>query len=163
MVLCPATNKPDADLVYTPDHYAAAIVEHYKPKGRILEPCRGGGAFTRAMPTAEWCELQEGKDFLKHEGQYDWLVTNPPWSKIKHFLDHAVKLQIPNIVLLVNFNALTTKARLRSIYQAGYSIKELLCLPTPKAFPQMGFQLAAVHIVKQPNQQIKVTFKDLPL
>jgi hypothetical protein len=160
MALCPPTNKPEADLVFTPDSLAAAIVAHYKPSGRILEPCRGGGAFTRAMPESTWCELTEGKDFLQHKGEYDWIVTNPPWSKIMEFLMHSIRLKAPNIVFLVNWNALTTKARLRAIYDNGYYIGEVVAVPTPKCFPQMGFQLVAIHLLKGANQPIKFSFAE---
>lgn len=37
------------DVVYTPDPLARAIVEHFKPRGTILEPFAGGGAFVRAF------------------------------------------------------------------------------------------------------------------
>jgi len=38
------------------------------------------------------------------------------------------------------------KARLRDIHQAGFGIKEIVILDTPKDFPQSGFQLGAFHI-----------------
>lgn len=34
------------DVVYTPDWVAHDMVDHFAPCGRILEPCRGAGAFT---------------------------------------------------------------------------------------------------------------------
>lgn len=146
--LCPKTNQPAADVVYTPDDLALKIVKHFKPSGKIIEPCKGGGAFTRAMPTADWCELALGKDYLTHVKSYDWLVTNPPWSKIREFLQHAIACKTQHIVLLVNINALMTKARLNLIHDSGYSIKEIACVDTPKEFPASGFQLAAIHICR---------------
>ena len=160
MKLCPKTNQPEQDIVYTPSYAAKLIYEHFKPTGNQIEPCRGAGAFHNLMPEdSAWCELQEGRDFLMHKGTYEWLITNPPWSKIREFLAHAIQLGIPNIVFLININALTTKARLGLIYKNGYSIAEMLCVPTPKEFPQTGFQLAAVHITKG-QQATKITFKE---
>lgn len=32
-------------VVFTPDALAAGIVAHFRPAGRVCEPCKGGGAF----------------------------------------------------------------------------------------------------------------------
>lgn len=75
------------DVVFTPDSLAAMIVEHFRPCGRVCEPCKGGGAFLRAMPGADWFEIAEGRDFLACEGlRWDWIVTNPPWSDVRVFM-----------------------------------------------------------------------------
>ena len=42
---CPPKNTPDKDIVMTPEYLAKDIIEHYKPQGLILDPCRGTGAF----------------------------------------------------------------------------------------------------------------------
>ena len=160
MPLIPKTNAPDADRVYTPDWLAQAIVDRFKPSGKILEPCRGGGAFTRAMPDCDWCELDDGRDFLTVEGSWDWIITNPPWSKIRQFLAKAIELKVPNIVFLMNMNAVATKARLKVIYRNGYHIREIWCVDTPPEFPQMGFQLAAIHI-QQGSGKTEIGFRNV--
>lgn len=149
MALCPKTNQPEQDVVMTPDYLAREIVEYYKPTGKILEPCRGQGAFSNLMPGCDWCEIAEGKDFFDYKESPDWIVTNPPWSLIRQFLTHSFAIDTKNIVYLCNFNAFVTKARLRSIYDNGYGIKEVYCVKAPKVnWPQQGFQLAATHIQK---------------
>ena len=160
MPLIPRTNAPDADRVYTPDWLAQEIVDRFRPTGRILEPCRGGGAFTRAMPDCDWCELDEGRDFLTTQGSWDWIVTNPPWSKIRQFLAKSIELKVPNIVFLMNINAVATKARLKVIYRNGYHIREMWCVDTPPEFPQMGFQLAAIHI-QQGSGKTEIGFRNV--
>jgi len=42
---CPPKNTPDKDIVMTPEYLAKDIIQHYEPKGLILDPCRGTGAF----------------------------------------------------------------------------------------------------------------------
>ena len=37
------------DVVMTPPETAIKILNHFKPTGKILEPCRGDGAFYNAM------------------------------------------------------------------------------------------------------------------
>lgn len=56
------------DVIFTPDELALAIVQHFQPSGRLLEPCRGQGAFCRAfersgLKTYDICEITEGIDF----------------------------------------------------------------------------------------------------
>lgn len=147
MALCPKTNQPEQDVVYTPDYLAKEIIDHYQPTGKLLEPCKGGGAFLQYMPGADYCEIQEGTSFYDYTDKVDWIVTNPPWSKIRQFLEHSFKIEAENIVYLCNFNAFVTRARMNLIFDNGYGIKEVYCVDNPKTnWPQTGFQLAATHI-----------------
>jgi hypothetical protein len=66
-MLSPGQNQPQHDLVETPQALAATILQHFAPKGRVLDPCRGQGhAFYKAMVAmsldASWCEITEGRD-----------------------------------------------------------------------------------------------------
>lgn len=109
------------------------------------------------MANCDWCEIAEGKDFLKHGGRYDWIVTNPPWSKIRPFLQKSMELS-DNIVFLCLVNAFFMKARLRDMKEHGFGIKEILFVPTPeKPWPQTGFALGAVHVQRDYFGDIKVS------
>ena len=144
---CPPTNSPEKDLVMTPDYLAVEIINHFAPTGVILDPSRGTGAFYDNFPGDNnvWCELGEGKDFLTYTDKVDWIITNPPWSKIQQFLLHGMEIS-DNIVYLTTINHYTTKRRIREMRQHNFAIKEIYCVPTPKnPWPQLGFQLAAVH------------------
>ena len=147
MKLNPSKNSPAQDVVYTPVPLAVDIIRHYEPTGVILDPCMGDGAFYLNFPTDSetlWCELDQGMDFFNHSRKCDWIITNPPWSKMRTFLQHSMTLA-KNIVFLTSINHYATKARLRDMLQANFGIKEFYCFDTPKSFPQSGFQLAAVH------------------
>ena len=133
------------DVVYTPDSLAAEIVKHFNPNGRMCEPCKGGGAFTRVMPGCDWFEIAEGRDFFGAQGRWDWVVTNPPWSKFRGFLIKSMTVA-DNVVFLALLNAWFMRARMRDMEQHGFGLVEALLLDTPgKPWPQTGFQLAAVH------------------
>lgn len=89
------------DVVYTPDWCASDMVSWFRPEGRVLEPCRGGGAFMRYLPDdALWCEITEGRDFFKWTEPVHWIITNPPYSQTRQFLRHALALA-DNVVFLV--------------------------------------------------------------
>lgn len=144
---CPPKNAPEKDIVMTPEYLAKNIIEHYKPTGLILDPCRGEGAFyDNITGDKDWCELGEGKDFLEYSKKVDWIITNPPWSKMREFLAHGMKIA-DNIVYLTTINHYTTKRRIRDMREAGFGIKEFYCVNTPNSptWPQIGFQLGAIH------------------
>lgn len=133
--------------IFTPDELAKIIVAHFMPSGKICEPCKGGGAFLRALPPeCEWYEIEEGKDYLASSQKFDWVVTNPPWKDVAPFLEKSMQCA-DNIVFLTWLTGVLTKARLRTMKQYGFGIVEFLLVPTPPPpWPQSGFQLAATWI-----------------
>ena len=139
----PLAQSNGNDRVMTPEYLCKQIVEHFKPTGKILEPCCGTGNFLKVME-ADWCEVDKGKDFLGISGHWDWIITNPPYSKYRAFLNKSMEVA-DNIVFLQLINATFYKARLRDMFNAGFGIKEILLLDTPKEFPQFGFQMGCVY------------------
>ena len=73
------TNIKREDCIQTPLDLAIDIVNHFKPEGKILEPCKGEGNFIKAYETYNlinqvsgnngiewaWTEILEGKDFFE--------------------------------------------------------------------------------------------------
>jgi hypothetical protein len=52
------------------------LTELSPPRAKVRVRCS-----LRALPKgADWCEIQNGRDFLKAEGRWDWAVGNPPFS-----------------------------------------------------------------------------------
>jgi hypothetical protein len=49
-------------------------------------------------------------------------------------------------VFLFTINHLWPRARLGDVKAAGFGLKELVLVDTPKNFPPSGFQLGAVHL-----------------
>lgn len=148
--LVPAKNAPAQDLVMTPPELAAAVIGHFADRmaGSVLDPARGQGAFHDGFPAhldRHWCEIGEGRDFFDWHQPVDWVMTNPPWSRLREFTRHAMRIA-PNIVWLAPLTNLTTKARLRDLDEAGFGIAELVRIDTPQGWPQSGFQLVAAHL-----------------
>jgi hypothetical protein len=137
------------DCVATPDSLARAIVQHFRPAGRVLDPCKGAGAFLRAFPkhcVCEWCEIREGRDFLQTDGHWDWVISNPPYSKFREFLVKAMTVG-DNVVFLSLANAWFIRARQTDIQRAKFGLVELLEVPVPKPpFPQFGMCLTAAWL-----------------
>ena len=138
----------ETDIVLTPDKIAADIVWHFKPTGRILDPCKGDGVFLRHMPGAEWCESREGRDFFAWIDHVDWIVSNPPYSIFSEWLEHSLTIA-DNIVYLIPLaKVFNSEPRLKLIMRTG-GIVEIRHYGsgTSCGFP-FGFPCGAVHIRK---------------
>jgi hypothetical protein len=151
--------------IYTPPPLARAIVEHFKPSGKLMEPCKGEGAFTDAMhPFAEnGClscyEIDIGLDFLSSlPPHHDWIITNPPWGRplFRQFLIKSMEVA-DNVVFLCCTNALFYNGRHNDIEAAGFGIKEIAMIyPVPSApWPSSGFRLSANHLQRGWTGDIK--------
>jgi len=147
MKLQPNRNYKSDDEVMTPDYLAKDIVNWIRPRGKVLEPCCGDGVFLKYLPKADWCEIKKGRDFFKYKKKVQWIITNPPWSQIRSFLKHSMEIS-ERIIFLVTINHLWTKARLRDMKDAGFGIRKIILIDTPKSFPQSGFQLGVIEIKK---------------
>lgn len=157
----PNKNYKSNDCVMTPEYLTKPIVEYFKPKGKLLEPAKGTGNFLKYLPNADWCEITEDRDFFAYNKKVDWIITNPPWSKMRAFLYHSMEIS-NNIVFLVTINHLWTKARLRDMKQLNFGIKEIRMIPEKtKDFPQTGFRCAAIHLQKNYKGDIKLTELEL--
>lgn len=148
--LCPGGGN---DRIYTPPELAELIVGHLKPSGRMLEPCRGTGSFSRLMPGCDWCELDEGRDFFELQAggflNYDWIITNPPFSLIYEFAEKAFDVASSDggrVCFLAPLNqTIGLKARNAIADRADMFLSEVILVDTPPPpWPQSGFQLAAV-------------------
>lgn len=109
------------------------------------------------MRRVEWDEINLGRDFFERTGEFEWIITNPPWSQLSAFLAHSFTLSY-NIVMLIHIQQAFMPNRLRMAKVHGYGIKQIILLDTPKEFPQSGFQLGAVHWQK--GWKGPITIKD---
>ena len=133
------------DVIFTPSTVARHIVNHFSPTTPILDPCRGDGAFYRLMPGAEYCEIQEGRDFFEWTKAVAWCIGNPPYSCYSRWLKHSFEIA-ENIVYLIPINkAFNSSAMLKETYAWG-GIAEIVHIGPGSAlkFP-VGFAVGAVH------------------
>ena len=148
------TSYNGEDCIYTPDELSLAIVKTLKPAGVVLEPCRGGGSFIRAFDsygiTHESDEIKDGEDFLKRTStKANWLITNPPFSKVMAFLKKAIDLGIENIAFLCTINVIWMNGKLNLLNENGYSLEMIYLVESPyfRKYPgwrQSGFSLGVL-------------------
>ncbi|MBM3182283.1 MAG: hypothetical protein FJZ86_18345 [Chloroflexi bacterium] len=136
------------DIVYTPDTIAKFLVDFFRPSGRILEPCKGDGAFLKYLPNAEWCEIAEGKDFFQWHEKVDWCFGNPPYGLFSEWLDHTFTISENAMYLIPLYKVYYDFGRLKKIHQYG-GIKSICVLGRGEvaAFP-FGQAVAGVHFQK---------------
>jgi hypothetical protein len=141
----PSGSALRGDRVFTPEWCARDMVEHFKPAGRILEPFKGGGVFTTLLPQADWCEIEEGRDFFAWSEPVEWIISNPPYSKTRDCFRHGYRVA-QNVVYLVPLrNVFSGHGFVVELHQTG-GIAEIRCYGTGSklGFP-MGNAVGAIH------------------
>ena len=145
------------DIVFTPDWLAKQICEMFPIVGKILEPCKGEGAFLKHLPAGtDWCEIAEGKNYYDYKEKVDWLVTNPPYSDYNRFLEHSFGIA-ENIVLLVPVAKMfKSMGTLKAIFNYGGFVS-ISVLPASKAGFPFGFPCAIYYLKRgyKGNTEIK--------
>jgi hypothetical protein len=141
------------------------FLPHIKSTDSVLEPCRGEGAFIRAyarcdITNFDWCEIKEGRDFFHPHKKVDWIISDPPFSKIRRFTAHAYTIADNVVWLGMIGHNLSFRRRFNDMDEAGFAIREVIRVKTPpKPWPQSGFQIGVVHF--QRGWRGKTTFSEL--
>lgn len=151
--------KNYSDKHYTPDDVARQIVDYYKPTGRTLEPCKGDGAFLKYLSsTAEWCEIDEDKDFFLEHKAFDWIVTNPPYSNLTEWMQHSFKLA-ENVVFFIPLSKLFSSVPRLNLVKDYGGIKDIFVFGSGRSVGlPLGFPMAAVHFQRGYKGQMQTTW-----
>jgi hypothetical protein len=151
------------DIVYTPRWVAEDMVNHFKPFGNILEPCRGGGVFMEFLPpNTEWCEIVEGRDFFEWETPVDWVVSNPPYSLTRKWFNHSYKVSNNLLYLVPLRNIFSGYGFVKEIHTFGGIVAiRLYGTGGSIGFP-MGNAVGAFHIQRDYCGQTQFTFAQKP-
>ena len=141
-----ATDANTVDVVLTPDEVAADMVRHFRPSGRMLDPCRGPGTFWKNMPGADWCEVREGRDFFAWYEKVDWIVSNPPYSIFPEWMEHSLEIAEHIVYLVPLIKVFGSEKRLRDIFRVGGIVEtRLYGSGTMLGFP-FGWPCGAVYM-----------------
>jgi hypothetical protein len=97
--------KTPNDIIYTPLDLAKEIIDlcDLKEGDTVLDPFRGKNAFYDQYPdfvTKDWCEIEDGRDFFDYDEKVDWIISNPPFSKMTPIIEHACKIANKGICLI---------------------------------------------------------------
>lgn len=139
--------EKQGDIVYTPAWCVTDMLEHFQPRGRILDPCRGKGAFTDQLPAdTPWCEITDGRDFFDWRDPVDWVISNPPYSMTREWFRHSYTIADHLLYLVPLRNVFSGYGFIREIHDYG-GIAEIRVYGTGGSlgFP-MGNAVGAFHI-----------------
>ena len=112
-----------SDEFMTPLALAQPIAAAVKPRGIILEPCPSTGNFVRALRSYGAVRICTG-DFCAWQTPCDWIITNPPYSRFKDFLAHAVTMA-KRVAFLAPVNHSWTRLRVPLVRDAGFDYRQL--------------------------------------
>jgi hypothetical protein len=136
----------ESDKVYTPPELARDIVDYFRPFGLCVDPCSGNGAFYDLLPAgSDWYEIEKGRDFYACEKQYDWAVSNPPYTHYSAWLRHSMKI-VNDIVYLIPVYKIFASGKFLDDLEKWGGIVHIRRYGTGSdwGFP-FGHALAAVH------------------
>ncbi len=148
------------DVVFTPEWLSKQICDMFPIAGKVLEPCKGEGAFLKYLPKdTDWCEITEGRNYYDYDKKVDWIVTNPPYSDFNRFLEHSFNLA-DNIVLLVPVAKMfKSMGTLSDVFDYGGFV-EIHTLPSSKAGFPFGFPSGVYYMKKGYRGDTKIKMLD---
>tara|TARA_B100000287_G_scaffold192279_1_gene181456 strand:+ start:13228 stop:13866 length:639 start_codon:yes stop_codon:yes gene_type:complete len=95
-------------------------VEYFNKSGTVCEPACGGGAIERVLKEYWNDDLVTAYDketnFLWETGQYDYIITNPPFSLAFEFIQRAKQVAKGKFAFLLPLSYLHGKKRFDEIY-----------------------------------------------
>ena len=125
----------------TPVPLAQALIPlvPIEPSDVLYEAFRGQGAFYNNFPEGnpkDWSEITEGRDYKDYTGEYDWVITNPPFrletgtgrvNSIWLLLDYFSQRARKGIAFLCNDNlpSTLTPLRIKTLEDRGFFIESL--------------------------------------
>ena len=155
--------KKDKSIVMTKPEMAKELVARisFQDGDRVLEPCKGDGAFYNSFPDNVeklWCEINEGRDFLTYDISCDYIIANPPFVPRKlfwSFMERSMDITTKGIYWLINMSSLNvfTPRRLDIMKEKGWFIQSFHIVSDRRWFGRYVF----VEITREPSEFI--TFK----
>jgi len=100
--------RRENDFYPTPESLIAQVVGRWKPRSRIVwEPCAGDGRIVAALQAAGFetvrADIAQGQDFFASDAPLPdiALCTNPPFERVREFIDHAFAIGIHEMCLVL--------------------------------------------------------------
>jgi len=95
----------DTDFYATPPWCYENLEIDWTQFSSAHEPCRGDGRIEYFLEEevgipCTYSEIMEGRDFFDHTEKTDLILTNPPFSMAREFIDHSLSISNTCIMLL---------------------------------------------------------------
>ena len=134
----------DKSFHYTPKKIAKELINdiNFIDNEKVLETCRGGGAFYDILPdniNKDWCEIDMGRDFFKYNESCDISISNMPYridgkNIVIPWMNHQFSLTKKECWFLLNAKMWSsiTPPRLKKWKDNGWNICFLKILSISK-------------------------------
>ena len=139
------------DFYPTPEWGTEALLQQVQFEGNILEPCCGDGAMSEVLKRHGYDVVSSDKydrgygevqDFFTVTGNYDNIVTNPPFNIAEDILEHALKITSQKVCLLLRTAFLESRRRYEKFYKNNPPAMILIFSERlsiyPKGYPVKG-------------------------
>jgi len=118
-----------SDRYFTPYCLTREFVEHeilwfddWQKHRALLEPACGDGAIVKVLAEYGYTNVvafdlnYDGTDFLTYSEQFDYMITNPPYSLAHEFILHAKEIISLRFALLLPLTYLQGSKRLKDVW-----------------------------------------------
>lgn len=90
-----------SDEWYTPMNVVEQIFEYYKPTGKILLPWDQDWSNFYKYCCEHNIECEHNiKDFMTGDYEFDWIISNPPYSNKDEIIERCIELGKPTVLVL---------------------------------------------------------------
>jgi len=134
------------DEFFTPLELAKKLIGlvPLKKNDIVLDPAKGSGNFFNNFPN--YTINQTTDDFFDFNKKQNWLITNPPYSKLDEWLEHSCEIATKGFAYLFGLHNLTPR-RIEMCEKMGFGITKIyLC----KVFKWFGI---SAFIIWQKNKK----------
>ena len=155
----------DKDIVMTKPEMAKDLIDlvPLKEGDIVMECCKGNGAFYNNFPdycVKEFCEINEGRDYLKYNGMVDYTISNPPFVPNLLFWEFnckALETTRKAIYWLINFSSLNvfTPKRMKYMNDNGWYIQSFHIVSDKRWYGRYCF----LKISREKNNLFSYTHK----
>lgn len=132
--------RKKSDFYETPYSLTHLLLSNETIKGTVLEPACGNGAIVKVLNQhrINTISYDKEKDFFTEDRQFEWLITNPPYSLAFEFIKKA-KACANKIALLLPLSYLHGKQRYDEIYtDSEFRLKKVYVFTR---YPMLGEKL----------------------
>jgi hypothetical protein len=121
-------DEPDDDF-YTPIELAKKCIDMtpLKDGDLVLDSAKGHGAFYNNYPDfveKDYCEIEEGIDFLEYDKEVDWIVTNPPYSDLDTWYKKSAEITRKGVAYLFHLHNITPR-RIEMMEERGFGLDHI--------------------------------------
>jgi len=153
----PKHHHSDRDRIYTPEALVLELIKKIlaQEDDTWCDPCAGRGVFYDNFPTTHktYFEIDEGTDFLETTFDWDWCVTNIPFSQPKEFIFKMAECSRKGFGILCLSNSMTVTRLERLKKEYGFyplSITEIYV----KSWG-FGYKTCFYVFTKKPTENIQ--------